>query len=261
MVESSGYAEFELDLIAALQERLPPEFAKLTGLPLTDKSLEGIPADAQGVYMLLDRGTPTYIGKTDASHGFQDRLHRHYLSLSARKNVDLGTISFKAVRVMVFTVVNVESMLIKTFIGDNPLAWQYSGFGSNDPGHHREKQEPSEFDVNHPINIDLPHGLVPAGPIGALSLLRTLKECLPFDFRYETDRTAAGKPKRYTIGHADHRATDFVIPRSNMTLRELLAEVVVQQLPTGWVATVFPGRVILYKEDDAYVYSLESIRK
>lgn len=130
-----GYQEFELDITQALLEHLPDIFANLADAPLTADDVAGLPEKAQGVYMLLDDGTPTYIGKTDADHGFRARLQRHFLNLSARHNFDLTKVSFKAVRVMVFTMVNVEKTLIDHFLGARGMSWQFSGFGSNDPGH------------------------------------------------------------------------------------------------------------------------------
>ena len=252
-----GYTEFELDLTRALLEHLPGIFERLGAEPLTQTAVKELPEKAQGVYMLLDEGRPTYIGKTDAEHGFRDRLDRHFFTLSSRRNLDLGKISFKAVRVMVFTTVNVETTLIKHFLHDNKLTWQFSGFGSNDPGHNREGQEPSNFDKKYPINIDLPLSAVQKGAHNALQLLMLLKSSLPYDFRYGTDIGANGRAVKHTKGHIDQRSTSLNVPRNGMTLRALFEEVLIPQMPGGWVATVFPGRVIYYKEPTEYRYVVE----
>lgn len=251
----AAYFEFELDLTEALRERLPPVFDGLTGEPLTHANVAALP-QTQGVYMLLERGTPMYIGKTDSSHGFHDRLLRHWFTLSARNNIDLATVTFKAVRVMVFTTINVESILIQRYIGANPMAWQNSGFGSNDPGHRREFQDPSKFDIDHPINVRLPLDFVLPGAYTALELLIHLKHHLPYDLRYETDVDDKGKSLHFRTGHIDQRETTIQISRPNMTVREIL-ELMVIVLPIGWVVTVFPGRVILYKEPTKYRFQIE----
>ena len=259
LVPLQAYREFELDLTRALLEHLPPILDDLTPATLTRKNVLALPEEAQGVYMLLEKGLPMYIGKTDAEHGFRTRLYRHLQTLSARKNVDLSEVSFKAVRIMVFTTINVEATLIKHFLGNNKMAWQKSGFGSNDPGHNRETQEPSLFDLQHPINIDLPLDFVKKGSRTALDLLVELKERLPYDFRYETDPGSGKRPAKYTVGHADQREGMIVVPQDAMTLRELLGRVLVPTLQQGWVATIFPGRVIFYKETTKYRFAVEQI--
>jgi len=259
--QPAAYAEFELDLTKALLENLPPILQNLIAAPLTKENVLLLPQAAQGVYMLLDGGVPMYIGKTDSTHGFRDRLLRHFHTLSARKNIDLSKVSFKAVRIMVFTTVNVEKTLIAHFLGNDKMAWQNSGFGSNDPGHNRENQEPSIFDRDHPINIDHPLDFVLAGTRSLLALLILLKDELPYDFRYETDIGSNGRPVKYTIGHSQYKALQVTVPADSMTLRELLDTVIIRALPSGWVSTIFPGRVILYNELTHYRYSIEQLKR
>ncbi len=259
-----GYAEYELDIIKALHDYLPPIIDTVAHVPLTAENISRLPAQAQGVYVLLESGVPMYVGKTDSEHGFRDRLARHFFTLSARKNLSIGAVSFKAVRIMVFTVVDVESTMIDHYTKGNKDSWQNTGFGSNDPGHRRENQRASRFDKEHPVDIDLPLSL-PAGAKNLLELLIDLKDGLPFDFRYETDSFINAKGEKdyvhYTKGHADQRGATVSIPKGGMTLREVLRDVIVPGLPDGWVVTVFPGRVILYKEPTTYPEQLEQIKK
>jgi hypothetical protein len=259
----AAYDEFELDLTEALLQYLPPVLERIVPAPLTQQEVGSLPEGVQGIYMLLFQGLATYIGKTDAEHGFRSRLLRHYYTLSARRNLDLASVTYRAVRIMVFTTVNVESTMIKYFhVDDNPLAWQTSGFGSNDPGHRREGQDPSPFDVQYPINIDIPLPFVAIGTQSVRDLLVLLKEKLPFDFRYETDWPAGTRrPQRHTIGHADQREAIASVPREGMSLREVLLESVLPNLPPGWLATIFPGRVILYKEPTRWPHALEVLTK
>ncbi|KQP12062.1 hypothetical protein ASF45_32165 [Pseudorhodoferax sp. Leaf265] len=94
-----------------------------------------------------------------------------------------------------------------------------------------------------------------------LALLLLLKEQLPYDLRYETDIGTNKKSVKHTVGHVDQRSHVCDVPRSNMTLREILIECVIPALPEGWMVTIFPGRVILYKEPTRYRYGLEVIAR
>lgn len=260
-IEIPGYTEFELDLMQAIKLYLPPVIDRVAPASLDLENVNALPEKVQGVYLLLENGKPTYVGKTDAKHGFRDRLRRHFLTLSSRRNLDLATISFKAVRIMVFTVMSVETALIEIFTESNPNSWQNTGFGSNDPGHRRETQKPAKFDVDYPINIDLPLQEVTAGEYSAIELLIKLKKLLPFDLRYETDSRGKGKSAKHTVGHADKRNATVKVARDGMSLREILNKALLPSLPDGWVATVFPGRLILYKNSTSYDDQLEQLRK
>lgn len=257
----AAYAEFELDLTKALLQYLPPVLEEIQPAQLTGAELDTLPENVQGVYMLLFEGVPTYIGKTDAEHGFRSRLKRHSYSLSARRNLDIASVTYRAVRIMVFTTVNVESTLIRHFhVAANPMAWQNSGFGSNDPGHRREGQDPSIFDQRYPINIDVPLPFVRPGTTSVRDLLVLLKNALPFDFRYQTDvPDGSRRPNKHTVGHLDQRNGAAVIARPGMSLREILVEAILPSLPSGWMATVFPGRVILYKEANHWPHAIERL--
>ena len=254
----AGYDEFELDLNKAVLEKLPPIFESVEAAALTLKNVAALPAKTQGAYMLLYSKEPVYIGKTDATHGFQSRLKRHYHTLQHRRGLDATRVAFKAVRIMVFTMVNVESALIEHYLKDRSLVWQTTGFGSNDPGHEREGQRPAEFDVKYPVNIDRPLNFVESGKQTVLELFMCLKNELPYTFRYQTDVLKDGKRAAPEIGHADLRKAKVVLNRPTVSLREAITKVVAV-LPAGWKATVFPGRVIVYKEDARWPHLLETI--
>jgi hypothetical protein len=257
----AGYGEYEINVERILTDELPSVLDKIGVAPLTAEAVEAIPAGAKGAYVLYENGKPVYAGKTDARHGFRSRLTRHRYTIQHRAGFDHSTIGFKAVRIMVFSNFDVEAILIKEMRrrDKTALAWNYSGFGSNDPGHNREGQEPSDFDLERPINIDKPLDFLEPGEIALLPLLIKLKDELPYYFRYETDPGKNKRPSYYKVGHADQRAAPTVtVPAGNPTLRELL-KIVLTALPSGWRATVFPGRVILYKESQDYKYQREFI--
>lgn len=257
-----GYDEFEIDIEKVMRADLPAHFASVEAAPLTASNISLIPKQAKGAYMLFRDGAAVYAGKTDTRHGFRDRLARHHYTLQHRRGVDVSRMAFKAVRVMVFSNFDVEAILISELrrATSGALPWNDSGFGSNDPGHNREFEEPGDFDREAPINLDVPLDPVPFGP-GAIPMLRALvamKDALPYTFRYETDLLPSGKPSHYRKGHVDQRgAPSMEIPAGPLTLRIFLHEAL-RVLPDGWRVTVFPGRVILYKEATAYRYALES---
>lgn len=259
--ELKGYVEYEIDIERVLRGDLPELVARTTEAPLTAEAVVAIPEGAKGAYVLLVDGYPVYAGKTDTRHGFRDRLNRHAFTIQNRKNLDPDKITFKAIRILVFSNLDVEAILIKEMrkADKGALRWNFSGFGSNDPGHNREGQKPAPFDVQYPVNIDRPLQLVKPGGYQLLALLVGLKEHLPFYLRYETDLKPGTDNEYidYRKGHVDQRDAGLVEVDNSDTTRTLLTKIMAA-LPPGWRTTVFPGRVILYKEDRTYRYALES---
>lgn len=214
----------------------------------------------EDAYVLFEDGIPVYAGKTVTRHGFRDRLGRHAFTIQHRLNLAPATIGFKAIRILVFSNFDVEAILIHALrkADKNALAWNDSGFGSNDPGHNREKQEPAGFDVQRPIDIGRSLGMA-AGTYALLDLLIALKDGLPYVLRYQTDQLPGKKrPEHYRTGHADQRAAGAVMVNERDSLRAVLEKVLVA-LPSGWRVTVFPDRVILYAETEHYQYAREYI--
>lgn len=259
--ELKGYVEYEIDIEKVLRDELPEVVARIEQAPLTAASVNAIPEGAKGAYVLFVNGYPVYAGKTDTRHGFRDRLNRHAFTIQNRKNLDPSTIAFKAIRILVFSNFDVEAILIDTMrkADEGALAWNDSGFGSNDPGHNREGQQPASFDISYPINIDRQLNLFMAGTHAVLPLLIKLKRHLPYDFRYETDLKPGTDDKYISFrkGHLDQRQAPEVEVADGDTTRTLLSKIMAA-LPAGWRTTVFPGRVILYKEDKRYRYEMES---
>lgn len=259
--EPKGFVEYEIDIERVLRNDLPRVVEDTEPAPLTTKAVDAIPAGAKGAYVLLVNGYPVYAGKTDTKHGFRERLARHAFTIQNRRNLDPATITFKAIRILVFSNFDVEAILIKEMrkADKKALRWNYSGFGSNDPGHNREGQKPAEFDLQYPVNIDRRLNLVKPGKYAVLPLLVALKYHLPFNLRYETDLKAGSDDEYvdYRKGHADQRTASAVVVDDEDTTRTLLCKIM-SALPPGWRTTVFPGRVILYRDDKTYRYELES---
>ena len=259
-----GYNEFELDIESILRAQIPEYFDQISDAPLTQSNVLALPEKAKGAYLLLHQNTVVYAGKTDARNGFRDRLLRHWGTLQHRKNLKIADISFKAVRIMVFSNFDIETILIEALRKRDKanLRWNDSGFGSNDPGHNRESQEPAKFDVDYPIDMDHPlENVVQAGEYILRDLLVQAKDRLPFLLRYETDEKSRTGQKvlyeRHTVGHADQRKVKVTVPSATPTMRELMT-IAVKALP-GWRVTVFPGRVILYRDHGDYKFATEYI--
>lgn len=259
-----GFVEYEIDIERILRADLPPLLNRMSIAPLTQEGIAGVPAGARGAYVLYENDYPVYAGKTDAKHGFRQRLAKHAETIRHRQNIDPGTIGFRAVRIFVFSNLDVEAILIKELrkLDRNALKWNTSGFGSNDPGRNREGQKPAPWDAARPINIDQPLTFMPNGRLSVLHVLKSLKQGLAYDFRYQTDLNANGEPKKYTTGHADQRdAPDIELPAGRLPTVRSVLQAVLSALPDGWRATIFPGRVILYQEDSPYRWALEYLQR
>jgi hypothetical protein len=243
----SGYVEFEFDLPGALLNRLVDVFDGMSAAPLVSKSLAIVP-EAQGVYQLLHNGKPVYVGKTDAEAGLKHRLERHARTIQHRRNLEPASVTFKAVRVFVFTAMDLEAQLIRHYGETQPLAWNNSGFGSNDPGRRRDQtvQKPEGFDALYPINIDLPVAVYVPKDATAAAILSALKAALPFLLRFEGSPTGR-QP------HPELTAAKPKFPKEPRTTRQIL-EAVVKSLPAGWQATDLGGRAILYREKFDYAF-------
>lgn len=239
-----GYVEFEFDLPAALLERLAATLSATGTAPLTEANAAAID-EVQGVYELFHRDQLVYVGKTDAKAGLRQRLSRHALKIKQRKGLDPADVTFKAVRIFVFTAMDLEAGLIVHRARDGKLAWNNSGFGANDPGRNRDRSEikAGHFDAHFPIDTDHPiPGLAFARGVSAAEALDDLKDRLPYVLRFERD---GADP------HPELLAAKLAAASKPKTMRGALTAIV-GALPKGWTATVLPGYAILYRERAAY---------
>jgi hypothetical protein len=238
-----GYVDFEFDLPDALLTRLVQVLDELVDATLNSELVANIP-DAQGVYQLFLDEALVYIGKTDAEAGLRRRLDRHQHKIQHRAGLEPTRVSFKAVRIYVFTAVDLETQLIRHYGGLSAVRWNGSGFGSNDPGRERDTTtyKAEHFDATYPIDIDRPLEIAFPTSGSAAILLAALKNSLPYVFRYE----AAGPRARRT--HPDLENTEVSVSAGQpITARRVIQEII-SQLPTGWQATQLPSHIILYKE-------------
>jgi hypothetical protein len=253
-----GYAELEFDLPSALLVALLRKFDEIVPATLTAENAFDVP-DEQGVYMLYHRQNPNddpklvYIGKTDSEAGLKARLRRHARKLLGRHRLDPKNVLYKALRLYVFTAMDLETELIRHSGGVAQVPWNNSGFGSNDPGRERDttKYKAEHFDTQFPIDIDSTLVIFETGKYRVSSVIGRLKSILPYVVRYE--RPGRGRASF----HEDFENTEVVL-RKNSTTRECLAACI-GALPVGWHATKLPSHIIVYKNDSRKFPSGEPI--
>ncbi|CAI3789683.1 hypothetical protein AHFPHNDE_03386 [Pseudomonas sp. MM227] len=242
------FEELEFDLPSALLNQLVKLFEEMVEGPLDAATVQGID-DAQGVYQLFFNGTLVYIGKTDAQAGLRARLLRHAIRIRSRRNLSHNTIGFKAVRVFVFTAMDLEELLIKHYkTSPTPPTWNLSGFGSNDPGRNRDHTllKDGHFDKSYPIDLELPVSLVlKSGEASAADVLAQLKGQLDYNIRFEG---GAGKSKS---PHPELVAATVQLAKNNDTVLNILRRVKAA-LGSDWQITALPGYVIVYRESTNY---------
>lgn len=234
-----GFLEFEFDLPDALLASMVVAFDSMEGATLSLDNVTRIP-EAQGVYQLILGGEIVYIGKTDSESGLAKRLARHAWTIQHRSNLKISDVSFKAVRVFVFTAMDLETQLIKHYKGHSSVSWNNSGFGSNDPGRNRDKTraKANSFDVLYPINLDENISLGLSGPTSVANALQALRKALPYTLRVKNSGA-----------HPDFEGKKLTLSKVPISTRKLLTTVV-SELPKGWQATALAGRIILYKEKE-----------
>ena len=242
MPPRSYIEELEFDLPSKLLEELVTLFEEMPAAQLNDASLESV-QEEQGVYQIFMDDSLVYIGKTDSDAGLRKRLSRHATKIKGRRNLDVEQVTFKAIRVFVFTAMDLEQLLIKYYQqGDRKLAWQHSGFGANDPGRQRDTSKVKEdhFDAMHPINLEWEVQVVDEdGVLSAAELLQELKAQLPYNIRF-----ARGRGRR---PHTELESTQVRVQKGGRTVRQWLKDVK-GSLGAEWQITALPGYIIVYKE-------------
>ncbi len=244
---TAGFVEFEFDLPDALLHRLIGIFDGMEGAPLLAENVASVP-DSQGVYQLVKEGQVVYIGKTDGDAGLRQRLSRHAATIRHRRNLTPGSITFKAVRVFVFTAMDLETDLIRHYSQAGAVPWNKSGFGSNDPGRNRDDTnlKADHFDLLYPIDLDEVVELELSDGATAASILTALRAALPYTLRFEGE--SARRPHPELVASIVPE-----LPAKPWTTKTLI-EAVLSVLPAGWQATVLAGRIILYRENKTYAF-------
>lgn len=239
------FARFEIDIISALSSQLVVAFENLDIGPLSRELLNSL-EPGQGVYQLFHKGSLVYVGQ---ARSLKKRLGEHLEKISGRRNIDVADMGFKCLYVHPnWTALAPEDALIKYHrkLGKGTCPWNGNGFGPHDPGRERETtNKPTEgFDAQYPIRADLPCTWIKPGGYTAFALLKSLKTGLPYLLRFGGAAPKSSKP------HVDLLATKIKVQSEGMSARDLL-KLVATKLP-GWQATLFPGHMVLYKEDRTY---------
>lgn len=241
---TQGFRDFEFDLPGALLDQLVTILDRMEQGPLTDTGLAEVP-EAQGIYQLFLDGQLVYIGKTDAEAGLRKRLGRHSKKILHREGLDPSRVTFKGVRIFVFTAMDLETQLIRHYTGKDGTRWNGSGFGANDPGRERDTSRPGRFDSEFPIDIDRPLEANLSGTRTAAEAAAQLKAVLPYTLRFQSATKGGRKP------HPELVATTVTMTAAADTPRTALTELT-RQLPAGWQATALSALLILYKESKDY---------
>lgn len=234
-----GFCTLEFDLPTALLQQVTAKFEAMSAAPLAPDHTALIP-NAQGVYQLFHCGKLVYIGKTDGPAGLRQRLSRHAWSIKSRRNLDVSEMTFKAIQVLVFSAMDLETALIAHYKKQKqPPVWNGSGFGNNDPGRRRDTTALKEdgFDAVYPINIDLEILARWEPGTSALKALVILSGSVPYTVRHA--KTEADVAELAS-------ALPQPVPQPT-TARQATARIC-STLPAGWQATRLSGRVILYRE-------------
>lgn len=245
-----GFVEFEFDLPEALLSSLVEVFGAMAAAPLISENVNEVP-EAQGVYQLLLADEVVYIGKTDAEAGLRKRLERHARTIQHRHNLNPNSVKFKAVRVYVFTAMDLEAQLIRHYSVTGQLPWNNSGFGSNDPGRERDTTniKPEGFDSLYPIDIDRQVELLSLNNTSAADVLNALRGALPYTLRVQTAARGSRRP------HPELVAAQVNISSEISTTRQII-EAVLKSIPAGWQATALAGRIIMYREATEYPFGV-----
>lgn len=242
MVTYSFYEELEFDLASKLLEVIVELFNKMPSAQLSPENTKGVD-ESQGVYQLFRRGELVYIGKTDSESGLSSRLQRHSKKIQWRRNLSVDDVYFKAIRLYVFTPMDIEQLLIGHYKNNKKtnLLWQNSGFGSNDPGRERDttKIKDSNFDAMYPIDLNV-HIDLPTTDPSAADVLSHLKNLVPYNIRYAV-KGHWSKP------HDELTNARLKIKSGSHSVLQVLREVK-KALGAEWQITALPGYVIIYKE-------------
>lgn len=184
-----------------------------------------------------------YVGK---AQNLKKRLVEHHHKIAGRLNIEVVDVAFTCLFVHPnWTGLAPEAALINHHkkARKGACAWNGSGFGDHDPGRNRDTTHKSldGFDKQFPIRVDWNCDWIAKGSYNSFDLVQKMKDNLPYLLRFQMD---GSEPKR---PHAELLEASIEVPSDGMTARELL--LLVASNLSGWQATVFPGHMILYKEE------------
>ncbi|MPQ98138.1 Eco29kI family restriction endonuclease [Modestobacter sp. I12A-02628] len=234
-------ADFKLSITKALADQLAERLMPLVPHSLTDEALRELEA-RPGIYLLFHEGHRVYVGK--AQQPLPTRLRNHWKKLRGRNGISIDDVSFVCLYVDEdLDAAAPERLLIRRYRaegGVDGVPWNVNGFGNKDPGRNRDTSEVSSnhFDALYPANLDWPLKLA-GGPQTVGSILKQVKEQLPYNLRYEKKTRASSLAYKELVD----------VPTEEVTLRELTS-LILAKLPPAWQMTALPGYVILYGKNE-----------
>lgn len=239
---------YVFDFLRTVSQQLKETLETLSETALNDVALAKIQQfqiearSMQGVYVLIYEGTPRYIGK---ANNVKDRLSQHLTKLRGRRNINISDIGYKVLLLdkSMSTAAN-ESILINLFKEQYSGMWNGAGFGPKDPGKERDTTKPGKFDQQYPIIEDYPVNINvdDEGLVGLSQLLSSMKNQLPYVFRYEVDENTL--------------ATKINLANVQLVAKDLL-QTVVTHLGIGWRGAVISYGMVLYKTNKNYPHGSE----
>ena len=236
---------YDFNFLETISAQLVDTLEKLPSSPLNARMLGELSGfqrherSRQGVYLLIHKEAPVYLGKANDIHG---RLGAHLRKLMGRLNIDHDRLSFKALLLdrSMSTAAN-EELLIAAFSRTHRGMWNGKGFGSKDPGKNRDRTEPSAFDQSHPIIRDFPVAIDDHETVSSLFL--KLKRQLPFLFRHEK------LPKAIADMPLDLRE----VPKQ----AEAVLKYAISRFPSEWHGAVLSYGIVVYAGLDAYWHTTD----
>lgn len=231
--------EFDFDLGEGVARHLLTRFALLRPGPLDQKIIKESVKNKSGVYLILQsvkgRYEVVYVGKTNKS--IRGRLQKHLKTISSRKDLRTSDFAFKGLYVgRTWRATGPEEVLIDYFKGKEQARWNWSGFGANDPGRHRDRTEYTKkehFNKLHSIRTDHRCESIKRGTYPAEELLKMIKKEVPY---YRGRLPAKLKRKRIVVAR-DGMPADSLLRKVAKTLK-------VMRLDIG------PNQMRLYSKND-----------
>jgi hypothetical protein len=235
---------FSLSITQALGEQLLVALGKLTKAPLTEENLSTVDRRG-GIYQLFLDAESVYIGKS--KDRLNSRVANHYRKLAGRTPGLLDRMKFKVMYVNEdLDALAPEKMLIRTLKQSGDAPWNQNGFGNKDPGRQRDTSlvKEAHFDRLFPVNLNLPITVVYPKPLDTLlDAMTAIKLALPYNLRFASPKDPAHRELKTVDVSAEP-----IMGQTKTTLEWL--QWLATKLPAGWMITVFPGYIIIYKENN-----------
>jgi len=244
----NGCGVFEFEMAGPFFSQICEDFEQLTPVPLDALNLANV-RETPGVYGLHHSGKMVYVGKADDS--VRDRLNKHLRQLTGRLGITPTEVSFRCLHFAhTWDPFQPEAQMIERY----KPAWNYTGFGPNDPGHNRDKTilKDNHWHVIYPLDCDYNCSLIPNGSYNIFDLLKRIAKDAPYWVRFQGNRPGKTAEEKllFRAAQADFSSSSqVVVLDGNKTVKSLMS-LCVQALPqpNEWQLTQLPSHILLYRE-------------